>query len=667
MKTNFLLIILILYGCSRFYRKPVTASFSLITEAQPGETWYPQRITRSTDKKSIPVKQFHCDLSHNNGSLNLYFLQPGGFLEFTPESAGLPADWAGYSKLQFDFENSGNKAANLIISLKGARGILTDTLILGPSQKIIFDMEITDFPLTAGNHPPYQPQYIQISGTEHNTQLIIHSVKLSGGIPKKSLPVVDRFGQRISKSWPGKIHSEKELTANRMEESKTLHQKLRTEWDNFGGWLNGPKLDATGFFRVEQVNGKYWFVTPSGRLFWSFGVTGIRPKVENVGCTKIAGREFLFEEVPPKKGDALVAWTSAEDASFYCWNVIRKYNNLNAWRETALKRLGAWGYNTIGNWSEDGLIAKAKIPFTWSFRTTTNKKLMLDNGIPDVFNPLWLNHIDEVFSQSRQFKNNPFLLGYFVDNEAGWGNLDLLGNMPPNAETRNAWLQFIQDKYRVLRKVNAAWKTSFKTWDDLRILKVNLKSPVFQTDLKDFEAIFAGKYFRSIKNTLQKHDPNHLYLGCRFTRKIIPEHICRVAGEFCDVVTVNVYAWAPTHEVMGEWFKCTGKPILIGEHHINLASERQVPATWGATPNDERRAYYKNYVETWAKTPWSLGCHWYQFTDQHITGRVSNGENQPIGLVDITDQPHIELIETAKELSGRIYKWHGGDEEMGWD
>jgi len=125
------------------------------------------------------------------------------------------------------------------------------------------------------------------------------------------------------------------------------------------------------------------------------------------------------------------------------------------------------------------------------------------------------------------------------------------------------------------------------------------------------------------------------------------------------VVTVNVYAWAPTEEVMGEWYRRTGKPILIGEHHINLASERQVPATWGATPPDERRAYYKNYVETWAKTPWSLGCHWYQFTDQHITGRVSNGENQPIGLVDITDQPHVELVETARELSGKIYEWHG--------
>ncbi|WP_372948835.1 beta-galactosidase [Mariniphaga sp.] len=657
--TLFVLIILIFYGCSRFYKKPVTASFSLITEAQPGETWYPQRATESAEKKSFPVKQFHCDLSHKNGSLNLYFLQPDGFLEFTPESVGLPADWKGYSKLQLKFENSGNRLVNLLISLKGVRGILTDTLTIGPSQKLLFDMDITDLPLTAGNHPPYQPHYIQISGKEHNTELIIHSAKLSGGIPIKSQPVVDRFGQRISKNWPGKIHSEKELTSNRMDESNTLNQKLRTEWDNFGGWLNKPQLEATGFFRVEQVNGKYWFVTPSGRLFWSFGVTGIRPKVENVGCTKIKGREFLFEEIPSKKGKDSYVWTSDEDASFYCWNVIRKYPDVDEWRKTAFRRLDSWGYNTIGNWSEDSLIMQAEFPFTWSFRTTENKKLMLDNGIPDVFNGEWQQHIDSVFEKAAEYKDNPYLLGYFVDNEAGWGELDLLGNMPSNSQSRSAWLEFNQKKYRLLKNLNEQWGTAFKTWEDLKYLNVNLSSPDFLKDLEAFEILFAEQYFGSIRNTLKKYDPKHLYLGCRFTRKIKPEHICRVAGEFCDVVTVNVYAWAPTEEVMGEWYKRTGKPILIGEHHINLASERQVPATWGATPPDERRAYYKNYVETWAKTPWSLGCHWYQFTDQHITGRVSNGENQPIGLVDITDQPHIELIETAKELSGKIYEWHG--------
>ena len=390
-------------------------------------------------------------------------------------------------------------------------------------------------------------------------------------------------------------------------------------------------------------------------VVWS---EGVRPKIINTATTHIAGREFLFEEIPPKISKYAQVWTSDDEASFYCWNALRKYDNLDNWRDAAFKRLDAWGYNTIGNWSDDSLLYRAEFPFTYSFRTTLNKNMMLSNGIPDVFNSEWESYIDTVFSEAERFADNPYLLGYFVDNEAGWGDLRLVERMNESCATRKAWLKYVQKKYSTIAKVNAAWNSSFKSWDDIKSLKTNLSADTYKADMLEFETSFADKYFSTIRKTLKKHDANHMYLGCRFTRNIKPEHICAAAGKYCDVVTVNVYARSPTEEIMGEWHKRTGRPILIGEHHINLKSERQVSARWGASTADERIEYYNTYVETWAKTPYALGCHWYQYTDQHITGRGSNGENQCIGLVDITDQPHKELIETAKELSGKIYGWH---------
>ncbi len=56
--------------------------------------------------------------------------------------------------------------------------------------------------------------------------------------------------------------------------------------------------------------------------------------------------------------------------------------------------------------------------------------------------------------------------------------------------------------------------------------------------------------------------------------------------------------------------------------------------------------------------PFSLGSHWYQFVDQPLTGRGTNGENQVVGLVDITDQPHPELLRALEYVSRRIYDWH---------
>jgi len=38
--------------------------------------------------------------------------------------------------------------------------------------------------------------------------------------------------------------------------------------DVYGGWSAGPKLEATGYFRAEKYNGKWWLVDPEGRLFW---------------------------------------------------------------------------------------------------------------------------------------------------------------------------------------------------------------------------------------------------------------------------------------------------------------------------------------------------------------------------------------------------------------
>lgn len=109
---------------------------------------------------------------------------------------------------------------------------------------------------------------------------------------------------------------------------------------------------------------------------------------------------------------------------------------------------------------------------------------------------------------------------------------------------------------------------------------------------------------------------------------------------------------------MEQWHRKTGRPLLIGEHHLPLLSERQLPPRYRAFTKEERYKYYIEYVKTFAEMPFSLGCHWYQFNDQHLTGRLSNGENQVIGLVDITDQPHRELVEAIGVCSKNIYQWH---------
>ncbi|MBK1877687.1 hypothetical protein [Pelagicoccus mobilis] len=110
-------------------------------------------------------------------------------------------------------------------------------------------------------------------------------------------PFIDQFGQYKHNDWPGKIHSEAELRATISKEDLDLNNHPTPPNRNqYGGWATGPKFEATGYFRVEKIDGRWWLIDPSGCLFWSYGATGFD---FNFAETKTEGRENFFEGLPP--------------------------------------------------------------------------------------------------------------------------------------------------------------------------------------------------------------------------------------------------------------------------------------------------------------------------------------------------------------------------------
>ncbi len=113
----------------------------------------------------------------------------------------------------------------------------------------------------------------------------------------KFLPFIDSFGQFMHADWPGKIHNIGELRAAARREGADLRTHPGpADRDRYGGWKDGPKREATGSFRVEKYNGKWWLVDPDGRLFWSHGVDCVTPN----DSTPISDREEYFADLPPK-------------------------------------------------------------------------------------------------------------------------------------------------------------------------------------------------------------------------------------------------------------------------------------------------------------------------------------------------------------------------------
>jgi hypothetical protein len=211
------------------------------------------------------------------------------------------------------------------------------------------------------------------------------------------LPFIDRFGQLIHKEWPGKVHTDAELTSAVAAERADLDSHPRpADWDNYGGWASGPTLRASGHFRTEKYQGKWWLVDPDGHLFWSQGVDVVMDHER----TEVEARHAYFA-APAPNGD------------FLARNLEIKYGAdwQAAWTSRMTERLPSWGYNTVGSFSGPSVPATHKVPYVYFFHSR-GKHNFLD---PDV--PARLADLRAQMVAAAGINSDPWCLGFFVDNE----------------------------------------------------------------------------------------------------------------------------------------------------------------------------------------------------------------------------------------------------------
>ncbi|WP_095058752.1 MULTISPECIES: beta-galactosidase [unclassified Pseudomonas] len=111
--------------------------------------------------------------------------------------------------------------------------------------------------------------------------------------------LVDAYGQSTRAKWPEKISTDEQLksaAAKEQQQLKTwLAEREKSSLDKFGGLNKGQSFKASGFFRTEKRDGRWYLVTPEGHPFYSLGVNTVTPDVNQ---TYVAGREWMFESLP---------------------------------------------------------------------------------------------------------------------------------------------------------------------------------------------------------------------------------------------------------------------------------------------------------------------------------------------------------------------------------
>jgi hypothetical protein len=439
----------------------------------------------------------------------------------------------------------------------------------------------------------------------------------------------------VPATQPGAVRARVKLgpwkeRATRRLSDLTNFQPKAAPLDRFGGW-KGERFKSTGFFYPQKIANRWWLIDPDGYRFLHIAVNGVRP-----------GRLLGNDE--PQKFRLSERAQKAFDTRF---------GSVDAWRDQSVKLLRSAGFNGTGSWSADSLLRTPTDRPVY----TINLRLMSSygakrggtfqtpghTGYPNdcifTFDPEFAADCEaRIAAAVSKYKDDPYLLGYFSDNEMPFpkDSLDKYLKLPEKDAGRveaNRWIAAEKiDPKQITDEHRGAWLGHV-----------------------------ADTYFGTVARALRKHDPNHLYLGSRLygSEKRV-EPLLKAAGKHLDVVSVNHYnVWTPGDEIkrLAKW---SGRPILITEFYAK-GNDSGLPNTegagWTVETQAERGAFYQNFTLGLLKTGDCVGWHWFNYMDNDPTDKGAGMSNQDAnkGIVTATYEPYTTLLDAMGELNRSAY------------
>ena len=389
-------------------------------------------------------------------------------------------------------------------------------------------------------------------------------------------------------------------------------------------------------FSIQRHRGTDWLVRPDGTRLFSLGVC----------CVDQGTAREKYD--PEKPGYA--AW--------------RYYSSSNAWAEATLQRLSAWGFTTVGGWSDYAALKEwhhAAVAFTPVLHMGSTA------GAPwwDMWDPKIIARMEQVArDQILAVRDDPRLLGYYSDNEMGWWNVALFRltlEQVPTSGQRQRLLQLLRRTYRrdwsaLCLDFDPEGAASFEDLDRGGRLYLRPGSDGMRT-MRQFVALAAARYYALVRELIRKYDTRALILGDRYQSFYYPE-VAQASAGHLDAASSNLNAgwndgsfpryYLDTLEAL------TRRPVFVSEFYLatreNRSGNENKPGHFplADTPG-ERIAGFRRTIESLLRLPYVVGADWFQYYDEPTFGRP-DGENYSFGLVDIHNQPYADLVEAAAAL-----------------
>ena len=406
-------------------------------------------------------------------------------------------------------------------------------------------------------------------------------------------------------------------------------------------YLPGVTSKATGFFRVELRDGRWDVIDPLGRGFVPMGVDHV--SYYGHFCEKLGYAPYNRHN-------------------------LTNYASKAEWETETLGRLKAWGFTMLGagdnrSLAHRGLVHTVFLSIGDRLCSGDPEWYICENlhapgtAFPNVFHPDFAKACAwTAEKRCAPHRNDPWLFGYFLDNEFAWwgrrggkldsGLFDTVNDLPDAHSAKRALVRFVGG-----RKVTPAIKLAFLE-------------------------LCAERYFAIASAAVRKADPNHMVLGCRFagTGGAHPA-VWRIAGKHSDIVTFNCYPWADLDrnavfdrrggeriaDHFQRFYDVVRKPFIITEWSFP-ALDTGRPCLHGAGQRFLTQDLRVKATELFAKTmlalPYLVGYDYFMWVDQPALGMHHLfPEDSNYGLVQENGVPHRGITEMFAALQKDVAKW----------
>lgn len=383
--------------------------------------------------------------------------------------------------------------------------------------------------------------------------------------------------------------------------------------DQYGGCMD-IQFEATGFFRLEKTD-RWWFVTPEGNAYLTFGVN--HAELKNIMRGDI--REHWASEFGVPKDAGREAFQAGFEAKLW-------------------KDMKAFGFTTLGIHSPTHDFTELRANDVVNVRMVDICHYMTPTAddFRDVFSDGFVRHCDERAREvAAPRKDDPRVLGYSLTdcpiltepeswphayNIYGWEREQVptwprvLRNLGEESPGKREYVTTMRQIYsNSIRDFNRTYSTDFSSFEELQQTRdwrrrSELDNRREARDNESFLLKVIDRCYETEVAAIRKHDPNHLILGDKFQGnrmglEVPEEHIAIFAKHF-DVLFFQKYAaWDDLEPLLDKFRKYGGgKPCYAGDSSMNVAKEKMPDPFGPRCANQDiraeafREAFYKSYA-----------------------------------------------------------------------